>query len=378
MTVKRNKEQTVPRRSIFETLKSEIRGGKYLNTRRFPSEMSLAQRFGCSRQSVVHALMSLQDLGLVSRERGSGTYLTKKAARYGASIGLIVPGIGCGEIFPPICREISRLAQEEGFSLLFGGDTSSSAAVRAEHAKDLARQFVSKHVAGVIFQPMEFFADSDRFNCEIVSIFEAAKIPVVLIDCDIVSLPERSACDVVGVDNFSIGITLARHMLAAGARRVRVLRKPLCAKTVLDRIRGVQTVLGAKNVEDFTLTAEPDDRKTIARALAGRHGADAFICGNDTVAARLLVTLRKLGKRVPDDVLVTGVDDREHAELVTPALTTVHQPCEAIAATAFGFLLSRLDRPDLSPRTCYLPAPLVIRGSTKRKNVEWGLRVRGY
>ena len=154
--------QETRRKAIFETLRAEIRSGRYVSSERFPSETALARRFACSRQTVVHALLSLEDLGLVCRRRGAGTFLTKKARRFGASIGLILPGIGCGEIFPPISLEISRLAQKEGMTLLFGGDPSRSAAVRAERTRELARQFVEKGVAGVIFQPMEFFEQSAR------------------------------------------------------------------------------------------------------------------------------------------------------------------------------------------------------------------------
>ena len=47
----------------------------------------------------------------------------------------------------------------------------------------------------------------------------------------------------------------------------------------------------------------------------------------------MLKLLPQIGKRCPDDVLVTGVNDVDLATLVSPTLTTVHQPCEAIAQT---------------------------------------------
>ena len=360
------KDAEVKRKTVFETLRSEIRSGKYVSSSRFPSETALVRRFACSRPIVASAIASLEHLGLVQRRQGSGTYLTRRARRFGSSIGLIVPGIGCGEIFPPICRELSRIAQSEGISLLFGSDTADSVAARVRGAMDMARQFVAKKVSGVIFQPLEFVEDSERHNTEIVGIFTKAGIPVVLIDCDIVPSPRRSPCDLVGINNFDAGRMLAEHMLSAGARHVKVLCRPLCASTVMDRILGVQSVLGARRPEDITVTADPADEEPIARAVRGKNGADAFICANDAVASWLLVSLRKLGKRVPEDVLVAGVDDVRYATLVTPPLTTVHQPCEEIAATAFGCLLARIDHPATPPRECLLRAPLVVRRSTVR------------
>ena len=372
MTPTTRAENDVRREGIFETLRSEIRSGKYRAAVRFPSETALARRFACSRQSVVHALMSLQDLGLLRRERGAGTFLTRKAQLYGSSVGLIMSCIGSGEIFPPICRELLRLSQSEGLTLLLGADASDSADAGAARALELAQRFVESKVAGVIFQPMEYYRESERCNREIVSVFERAKIPVVLIDRDIVPTPRRSPYDVVGINNFSAGRRLAQHLVECGASRVRFLLKPQCAATVLERMIGAQSVLGADG--SFPLEADPSDVRAIGEAVRGRHGADAFICGNDAIAVRLLATLRKLGRRVPDDVLVAGVDDVAFAALATPPLTTVRQPCAAIAREAFTRLLSRIEDPDQVPRECCLDAPLVVRASTQRKKGERGCR----
>ena len=355
--------QETRRKAIFETLRAEIRSGRHVSSERFPSETALARRFACSRQTVVHALLSLEDLGLVCRRRGAGTFLTKKARRFGASIGLILPGIGCGEIFPPISQEISRLAQKEGMTLLFGGDPSRSAAVRAERTRELARQFVEKGVAGVIFQPMEFFEQSARYNQEVVAIFTAARIPVVLIDCDIVPSPQRSACDVVGVNNFEAGRRLADYLHRAGARRIRFVTWRNCANSVRSRARGVCSLLPDGEKAEISLDVNAPD--AVRRAFAGRNAPDAVVCGNDTYAARLIVALRALGKRVPEDVQVVGFDDVQHALLVEPPLTTVHQPCEDIARLAFRCLTDRMEDPTLPPRECLLDAPLVVRRSTR-------------
>jgi DNA-binding LacI/PurR family transcriptional regulator len=82
------------------------------------------------------------------------------------------------------------------------------------------------------------------------------------------------------------------------------------------------------------------------------------------VAANVLKLLARIGKRCPDDVLVTGVNDVDLATLVTPALTTVHQPCEAIAQTTFETLLWRMDNPPAEPRRIMLSTSLVARDST--------------
>lgn len=65
-------------------------------------------------------------------------------------------------------------------------------------------------------------------------------------------------------------------------------------------------------------------------------------------------------------MLVTGVNDVDIASLVSPTLTTVHQPCKDIARTAFETLLWRFDNPDAEKRRVMLAADLIVRESTAR------------
>ena len=106
---------------------------------------------------------------------------------------------------------------------------------------------------------------------------------------------------------------------------------------------------------------------TAVKALLRRCRPDAVMCCNDATAADLLVTLRTLGVRVPEDIAVTGVDGLRYASIVTPTLTTVRQPCEAIARTALKLLLERISNPSLPPREILLDAELVVGHSTFTK-----------
>lgn len=351
-------------REIVETLRKDIADGRYgLPGRPFPSERALARRFGVSRATAGMALRELRGKGLVAQEMGRGTFLTRKARSLAGSIGLLLPDLNCGEIFPPISRELSRLAQKEGYTLIFGDASADDPADRARLARDLARKFVETPVSGVIYKPIESLSDMERVNREIVATFDKAKVPVVLLDWDIAVSPDRSRYDVVGINNFEAGRRLADYLLRTGAKRVRFVTWRNCANSVRNRVSGVRSILpdGAK----AELALDVTSPAAVRRAFSGRRAPDAVICGNDTNAARLLASLRAAGKRVPEDVQVVGFDDVQHAALVEPALTTVHQPCEDIARQAFRFLLDRMEDSSLTPRECLLEAPLVVRRSTK-------------
>ena len=61
---------------IAKTLQRDILSGKYEHEERFPSEESLARRFGASRPTIERALRELKRAGLLQSRAGSGSYLT--------------------------------------------------------------------------------------------------------------------------------------------------------------------------------------------------------------------------------------------------------------------------------------------------------------
>lgn len=85
---------------------------------------------------------------------------------------------------------------------------------------------------------------------------------------------------------------------------------------------------------------------------------ELFICGNDFVAVDAIQVLRKLGKSVPDDVLMAGFDDTPESRIITPPLTTVHIHTQIMAYTAMHLLTTRLKESSLDYRIIYTETEL--------------------
>ena len=91
----------------------------------------------------------------------------------------------------------------------------------------------------------------------------------------------------------------------------------------------------------------------------------ALMCPSDDIAAACLAALARLGRRVPEDVSVTGFNDDDNARRQHPALTTVRQPYLQLGEAALDLLLERIAGGDEAPaRKLRLPTELVVRGST--------------
>ena len=352
-------------RQLADALRKRIGEGVYKAGAPFPSERALIRRFGYSRVTVQHALRELEADGLIVRRQGRGTFVTASGAS--RQIGLIVPGVACTDFFQPIVCEINQLARKEGYGLLFAEVYSLDRVKRIRQVRELAAEFVKKRVAGVIYEPLCGPNGVDA-NEHILRVFRKAKIPVVLLDCDIVPFPQRSGYDVVGVNDVEAGAKIAEHLLSVGAKKVHFLICELCPTTFLNRLYGAETVLARAGLlkKSSVLHAEAEDLAALKRHLR-RHGRpDAFVCSNDAIAAVFRQTLERAGLSVPRNVLLTGFSDMPVASLMTPSLTTIRQDRNQMGGAAFHRLRSRMADPSLPANEILFPAPLVVRESTKR------------
>ena len=348
--------------TLFDTLKNEILSGKYRSNFPFPSVRALISRFKLSDRTVRHALDELYAQGLISRKQGRGTYITGRCVS--RKIGLIVPGVAYSEFYPPFLSEMNRLASENDYTLLLGEVYSKDPKTRVKQVQTLVRKFVAEGVAGILYQPIEFLSNSDRINRNLLAYLTSFRVPVVLIAADIVASPGRSEYDIVGVNDFEAGRRIALHVREAGAKTVTFLSNAYSNYSVQNRVAGIRSVFcGAKELRELVI--DPSDEKAVRNLFRGRSKTDAIICRSDAAASRLVVTLRKLGRRIPDDVMLAGFNDVSYASMLE--LTSIRVPSDDIANLAFHQLLARMANPSALTRALMLPAPLTVRKSTDCK-----------
>lgn len=355
--------------AIADELGAEIHAGKYALAHSFPSLTRIVKRFKVSRPTAMRAVAELKRLGLLGASPRSSTFVRKQVPS--RKIGLIVPGVAVTDFFKPVVSEVNWLARESGYELRFGEVWSDVREERIAQVRELAAEFIKGNFAGIIYEPLAG-PIGDEINPHILELFDRKKIPVVLLDCDIVPFPERSRYDVVGVNDLEAGARIVRHLMSVGAKRIHFLICELCPMTFVNRLAGAESQLklaGAKMPKGGNvLYAEADDLKTLKGYLRRqKNRPDAFICSNDAIAAIFKQTLERAGLRVPEDVMLTGFADLPIAALMTPPLTTVRQNREQMARTAFRRLMERIADPSLPPCDLFLPSSLVARGSTARQ-----------
>lgn len=347
---------------IAKVLRDETFAGAYSVPDAFPSLTKIMKRFGVSRPSAVRVVAELKRMGIVEPVKGAGTFVTRR----NWTIGLAMPGTADSEFFSAVKDALVACCEKSGMTPVQCDGFAAEHALRDGQAEDLARRLASAGVAGTVMQPVGFSENANRINAIVSSLFDEAKIPVVLIDYDIVPPPGRSCYDVVAIDNFGAGRKLAAHLVDSGAKRVCCLLRRLCADSVRVRFAGVdEGVFRATGSHAKVVVAEPDDRESISAMLA-KHRPDAIVCSNDLAAGMLAGTLAKLKVRIPGDVMLAGFDDVKFARDMKPGLTSIRQPCAELASIAFRTLMERIKNPKLPPRQILLDTTLVARESTRR------------
>jgi DNA-binding LacI/PurR family transcriptional regulator len=180
--------------------------------------------------------------------------------------------------------------------------------------------------------------------------------------------------DHVGVDIYEATLSVVRHMVDIGRRRIAYLvpKSDCCSGSA--RHDAYCTCLREARLDPmFVQVDEPrtvlqrEAARNVVRALfRGRQNPeiDALFCFSDEMALGAHLALRQAGVSIPSDVALAGIDGICDGEYADPPITATRQPFERMAETAWQFLSRRLEDKTLPRQELVLVPPLIVRGST--------------
>lgn len=168
-----------------------------------------------------------------------------------------------------------------------------------------------------------------------------ASLPVVVADAGF-----GGGLPMVGADHAAGARLAVEHLLDLGHRTVHHVAGPVDSIPGQARERAWREVLRERGM------APPEplrgDWTSASGEVAGDVIADmpevtAVFVANDEMAAGLMLSLARHGRRVPEDVSVVGFDDIPLAGYLATPLTTVRQPFSEIGALLVERLLDRIE-----------------------------------
>ena len=161
---------------------------------------------------------------------------------------------------------------------------------------------------------------------------------------------------------------LAEHLVSRGCRRIAYMGGPHHHAMSSSRLVTFSQALvrhGLQLEADLTRAIEYDPAiacEAVAELLLEAPDLDAVVCGGDQLALGALKGLKEAGRRVPDDVAVTGFDDTYLAAYADPPLTSIAVNIDETAeAVTKAVLMALRKEPVASSR---VTSSLVIRQSS--------------
>lgn len=305
---------------------------------------------GASAAMVARVRAAAAELGYTADATGRSL-----RTRRTSQIAFAVADIG-NPVYVEMMTAIQHVVADRGYRLVVAESGNTAASTAA-----LVRSMQAGLVDGIVVSPL-------RIDDELREALRSATVPVVVIGRHLA----RDGIDSVSTDSAD-GIGLAvEHVLGLGRSRVAFVNGPLDTTPGASRQRGFDQAVGragsaltASDTEvaaDFTVAA---GHAATARLLR-RHpdGVDAVVAANDLLAIGALGAARAAGLRVPEDLVVTGMDDTELGRVYHPTLTSVSLGAADRGRAAARLILDQLAEPGREPRTVTVRPVLVVREST--------------
>lgn len=349
---------------IIKWIRDKIAAGEYETGDRLPSEHELAAWFSVSRQTARHALVLLEEEGLVTRTRGSGTYLSEeyipKKEEKTMRIQLILTYID-EYIFPAMIKAVEEIVYSHGYALQVSFTNN-----QIEKEESLIRTLLrERNVDAVIVEPSKSGIPNPNIPLY-RQLWMENKIPVVFVNSWYPGILAPCVC----LDDKKAGEIITSHLIQCGHTEIGGIFK-------LDDGQGhrryegyVKAILdaGLKMNSRRVIWYDTEDARYMEeeaqRYLRGIRGCTACVCYNDQIASKLMDICRSHGILIPDHLSVVGVDNSRLAAQSRIALTSAENEVESLGRAAGEMILDMLENGSKPESIAFSPR-LVIRSSVK-------------
>lgn len=245
------------------------------------------------------------------------------------TIGVVVSDIE-NPHFTRAVRAIEDAAYKRGYRVILCNTDETPDKQRA-----YLEMLAAEQVVGVIIAPA---VPSDPTISRLLDM----AIPIVAFDRSV----DDERADAVFADNIQAGRVATEHLLKLGRRHVGFIAGRSEIQTGAERLRGYEETLkrwglpSAIGQGEFRL----EEARTATLQLLDEHPElDGLVVANNLMAIGTLQALREAERHIPDDIAIVGIDDPPWAPLVAPPMTTLAQPTQQMATSAFDLLIDRIE-----------------------------------
>lgn len=291
-------------------------------------------------------LNAISETGFIPNEVARSLF--RKSAKL---IGLIIPSIQ-NPYFTQLASAIGEAAQEKGYRVFL-----CDVGMEGESIQDTLQMLASKNADGVVLA---------AHAPQLEQTLSGLSIPVVAIDCLQSAEHVRAS---IYCDYYAGGRMAMEHLLESGCKNIVCIKSDQEIFSARMRYEGYRDVCRERGIPEQTVDCDYDFRAGLAMTehlLQKYPHVDGILACNDIVAISTYKVLHKRQISVPEQVQLIGFDDIRLTSLVSPELSTIHQPIREMAYRAVDILTGK----DSShrPEPIVLPVYLVKRETTEKKS----------
>ena len=279
-------------------------------------------------------------------------------SRHTNLIGVVIPQTEPGKEFMfanpfygELLSAIEYMARINGYHLLLSGPEPD------QSYSNIAR---NRGVDGIIIvgsYPTHSLDELHQLN-----------VPVVLVDTYV----KDPVFHTIGIDDRLGGQLATRYLIAQGHREIAFVSGSVSDQGVIQkRFLGYMDALGEAGLplnekRLYLGTVSFDFAQSVAEEMQARGNAEtAVFTTADILGMGLVKGLRRLGRRVPEDISIVGFDDLDLSRMSDPSLTTVHQDIAEKGRCAVQMILDALDG-NTEKQERILPIHLMERESVRK------------
>ena len=183
--------------------------------------------------------------------------------------------------------------------------------------------------------------------------------------------PSPALLHTINTDN-RLGVSmLMDHLIQLGHRRIGFINGGWLGD-IRERLDAYRELITLKHLEFNPQWVQTDINtaqggyQATSRLLKLTDRPTAIIASDDVMAAGVIRCLVESGIEVPEQMSVTGFDDIDISQFITPTLTTIKQPIEVLNQQAMELMIEMINEPDRYEDQFVrrFTPELIVRGST--------------
>jgi LacI family transcriptional regulator len=347
-----------------------------------PTLTEVAAAAGVGRATVARTLGGYGSVSARTREKvlaaaerlGYATNQLAKSMTTGRTntIGVVIADVG-NPFFAGILSGIATSARAQGYDILM-----ISTGEKIAEERRAVETLLGKQVDGIVIASAA--GRSDAVPHLVGALHRGC--PVVLIDRAL----EAIDADTVVTDNRAVSAAVVASLIARGHRRIAFVWGPVTNKPAVDlddvpdvvsdtlwsdgeRLLGYTDALRDNAVPfdtalvSHSLQTESQATRAVAAMLDLANPPTAVFATEADAVTGTLRALRRRGLSCPEDVSIVGFDDSSWAEVMSPPMTVVAQPMQAMGAAAADAVVARIEGAGGPVERIEISSAIIERGS---------------